>query len=247
MGRTAFSAIGGVLALYVFGATGAQATRPLLSHRAIGCVIGGAFVPYTGQAMGSHFRRPQKLPYWVGNGRGGLTAAQRADVVGLARTWMHEGTGAITVEVPSHTPNARAAADSLREIRSLLSIGGVPANGVIVRHYRSPSRQFFAPIRLTYARVKADAGPCGMWPEDLGPSIKNKSYLENKSYWNFGCATQRNLAAMVDNPADLVQPRPETPAYTGRRNVVFDKYRKGERTAAQQTEAEKAKISSVGQ
>ncbi|MCB1412860.1 MAG: CpaD family pilus assembly protein [Xanthobacteraceae bacterium] len=189
----------------------------------------------------------QTVDVFVGNGRGGLTAAQRADVVGLARTWMHEGTGAITVEVPSHTPNARAAADSLREIRSLLSIGGVPANGVIVRHYRSPSRQFFAPIRLTYPRVKADAGPCGMWPEDLGPSIKNKSYLENKSYWNFGCATQRNLAAMVDNPADLVQPRPETPAYTGRRNVVFDKYRKGERTAAQQTEAEKAKISSVGQ
>lgn len=189
----------------------------------------------------------QTTNVFVGNGRGGLTAAQRADVVGLARTWMHEGTGAITVEVPTHTPNARAAADSLREIRSLLAVGGVPANGIVVRRYRSPDPQYFAPIRLTYPRIKADAGPCGMWPEDIGPSIKNKSYFENKPYWNFGCASQRNLAAMVDNPADLVQPRPETPAYTGRRTVVFDKYRKGERTGAEQTEAEKAKISSVGQ
>jgi pilus assembly protein CpaD len=189
----------------------------------------------------------QTTNVFVGNGRGGLTAAQRADVVGLARTWMHEGTGAITVEVPTHTPNARAAADSLREIRSLLAVGGVPANGIVVRRYRSPDPQYFAPIRLTYPRIKADAGPCGMWPEDIGPSIKNKSYFENKPYWNLGCASQRNLAAMVDNPADLVQPRPETPAYTGRRNVVFDKYRKGERTGAEQTEAEKAKISSVGQ
>ena len=32
---------------------------------------------------------------------------------------------------------------------------------------------------------------------------------------------------MVDNPADLVQPRGETPAYTARRSVAMDKYRKG--------------------
>ena len=69
-------------------------------------------------------------------------------------------------------------------------------------------------IRLNYPKISAVAGPCGLWPEDLGPSIKNKSYFENKSYYNFGCAYQRNMAAMVDNPADLVQPRPETPAYT---------------------------------
>ena len=71
-----------------------------------------------------------------------------------------------------------------------------------------------ATIRLNYPKISAVAGPCGLWPEDLGPSIKNKSYFENKPYYNFGCANQRNLAAMVDNPADLVQPRPETPAYT---------------------------------
>jgi pilus assembly protein CpaD len=31
---------------------------------------------------------------------------------------------------------------------------------------------------------------------------------------------------MVDNPADLVQPRGETPAYTMRRTTVMEKYRK---------------------
>ena len=35
------------------------------------------------------------------------------------------------------------------------------------------------------------------------------SYNENRPYWNLGCANQRNLAAMVANPADLVQPRGE--------------------------------------
>ena len=86
-----------------------------------------------------------------------------------------------------------------------------------------------------------------MWPEDIGPSIKNKSYYDNKSYWNFGCASQRNLAAMVENPSDLVQPRPETPVYTARRNTVFDKYRKGTSTATQYPQSDSAKLSDVGQ
>jgi pilus assembly protein CpaD len=99
---------------------------------------------------------------------------------------------------------------------------------------------------LTYPKIVAEAGPCGVWPEDLGPSIKNKSYLDNKPYYNLGCANQRNLAAMIDNPADLVQPRPETPAYTSRRTVAFDKYRKGTSTATTYPEADKAKLSDVG-
>ena len=71
------------------------------------------------------------------------------------------------------------------------------------------------------------AGPCGLWPEDLGPSVLNPGYSENRPYHNFGCATQRNLAAMIDNPADLEQPRSETAAYTARRTEAFEKYRKG--------------------
>ena len=60
---------------------------------------------------------------------------------------------------------------------------------------------------MSYPKIAAVAGPCGLWPEDLGPSILNRRYSENKEYYNFGCATQRNLAAMIDNPADLEQPR----------------------------------------
>lgn len=184
---------------------------------------------------------------FVGNTRGGLSASQRADVVGLASVWLREGTGAIVAEVPTDTSNARAAADSFREVRSLLTAAGVPPRGIIVRHFRPADPRLFATIRLTYPRIAAVAGPCGVWPEDLGPSIKNKGYLDNKPYWNFGCANQRNLAAMVDNPSDLVQPRPETPAYTARRTYVLDKYRQGQSSATVYPDADKGKISEVGQ
>jgi len=183
---------------------------------------------------------------FVGNARGGLSASQRADVIGLASVWLREGTGSIVAEVPVHTPNARAAADSFREVRSLLTAAGVPSHGIIVRQYRPADPRLFATIRLTYPRIATVAGPCGLWPEDLGPSIKNKGYFDNKPYWNFGCASQRNLAAMVDNPSDLVQPRPETPSYTPRRAEAFEKYRAGNTTATNYPEADKAKLSDTG-
>jgi len=183
---------------------------------------------------------------FVGHGRGGLSASERADVMGLARTWVREGTGAIVADVPVDTPNARAAAAAFQEVRALLAAGGVPPRGVMLRHYHPDDPRAFAAITLTYPRIAAVAGPCGLWPDDLGPSILNREYSENKDYYNFGCAYQRNMAAMVDNPSDLVQPRSETPAYTARRNVAFERYRKGETTATTYPESEKAKLSDTG-
>ena len=183
---------------------------------------------------------------FVGHARGGLSASQRADVLGLAQTWLREGTGAINTDLPVDTPNARAAADSFREIQALLAAAGVPPRGITVRRYHPEDPRQLAAIRLNYPKLSAVAGPCGLWPEDLGPSIKNKNYLENKQYYNFGCAYQRNMAAMVDNPSDLEQPRSETPAYTPRRSEAFEKYRKGNPTTTTYPEADKAKLSDTG-
>jgi len=188
----------------------------------------------------------RSLVVFVGHGRGGLTAAQRDDVMGLARTWVREGTGGIVVNVPVDTPNARAASVTFGEIRSVRMAGGVPSQGIARYAYHPADPHEFAPIKLNYTKIAATAGPCGMWPEDLGPSLGNPTYNENKPYYNFGCANQRNLAAMVDNPSDLVQPRAESPAYTIRRTEGFEKYRKGEQTATVYSDAEKAKLSDTG-
>jgi pilus assembly protein CpaD len=187
----------------------------------------------------------QKVELFVGANRGGLLPAQRADVLAFARRWEREGTGGILIDVPAGAPNERAANDALREVQSILGGAGVPPNGVALRSYH-PANAKVATLRLTYPKFKAHAGPCGVWPADLGPSIDNPEYFDNRPYWNFGCATQRNLAAMVENPADLVQPRGETPVYTARRTTVIDKYRKGESTATVYPNETKGTISDVG-
>ena len=59
------------------------------------------------------------------------------------------------------------------------------------------------PIRLTYATLVAKTGPCGRWPDDMTDTS------ENKNYFNFGCASQQNLAAQVT-------------AFLFRRQLVFE-------------------------
>ena len=149
-------------------------------------------------------------------------------------------------DVPVDTANAWAAATAFREIQAVLAAGGVPSRGIVLHHYHPDDPRTLPTIRLSYPKISAVAGPCGLWPEDLGPSILNDRYSENKQYHNFGCATQRNLAAMIDNPSDLVQPRSETPAYTARRTAAFEKYRKGAATTTDYPEADKAKLSDAG-
>jgi pilus assembly protein CpaD len=189
--------------------------------------------------------RDRTVNIFVGSNRGDLTPAQRADVLAFAHVWKREATGGVFIDVPSGTAHARAAADVLHEIESILAAAGVPPNGMVVRPYQPANPTKLATIRLSYPRIAAEAGPCGLWPNDLGLS-QWAVQKENQPYWNLGCASQRNLAAMVDNPADLAQPRGETQVYTARRTVVLDHYRKGESTGTNYPNADKGKISDVG-
>jgi pilus assembly protein CpaD len=188
----------------------------------------------------------QTVEIFVGSNRGSLTPAQRADVLAYAHSWKRDATGGVVIEVPAGTSNEVAAAQTLREIRSILHAGGVPGYAIDVRPYRPRHPLKLATIRLNYPKMIATAGPCGLWPNDLGVTL-DPSDIQNRPYWNFGCAYQRNMAAMVENPADLVQPRGEAPALAGRRSIVLEKYRKGESTATIYPDANKGKISTVGQ
>jgi pilus assembly protein CpaD len=133
----------------------------------------------------------------------------------------------------------------MREVHSIFAASGVPRNAVYVRNYR-PADTALASIKINYSKMVATAGPCGQWPADLGPA-QDAAYMENRPYWNLGCANQRNLAAMVDNPADLVQPRGEGPSYTARRTITMDKYRRGDSPSGTYPAAyDTGKISDLG-
>ena len=73
-------------------------------------------------------------------------------------------------------------------------------------------------IRLAYQRPVAVAPVCDHWEEDVG---RNE---ERIPYPNWGCATQRNFAVMVDNARDYRQPQGEDPRSSERRSVSWSAY-----------------------
>ena len=188
---------------------------------------------------------PRTLELFIGSARGGLNGAQRADVLAFANRWRRDSTGGVVIDLPSGSRNEVAAASATNEVRAILAAAGVPPNAVEVRPYRPSDPGKLATVRLNYPTLVAEAGPCGLWPYDLGPTA-NREHNENVDYWNLGCASQRNLAAMVENKADLVQPRGEVPPYTGRRTTALEKYRRGEPTETVYPDKDKAKISELG-
>jgi pilus assembly protein CpaD len=187
------------------------------------------------------------LKVFIGVNRNSLTPAQSAEVLAFAQSWRDEATGGVIIDVPVGTANERSSAAAMLEIRSILAASGVPPESMVVRSYGVTPRTL-ATVRITYPRMTAQAGPCGLWPEDMGPSM-NRDYTENQPPWNYGCATQRNLAAMVADPADLVQPRAESPVYTMRRTTVLEHYRAGQATGTtyQNSTVTSGRISNIGQ
>jgi pilus assembly protein CpaD len=186
------------------------------------------------------------MTVFVGSQRGGLMPAQRAEILAFSQSWRREATGAVILEVPARAPNEKMAMEVVREIQSLLRASDIPAAAIRIRQYEPGDPGRLATVRINYTRIAAATDKCGLWPRDLGPDTDPK-WQENRPYWNLGCATQQNLAAMVDNPADLVQPRAESPAYSPRRSQVLDKYRKGESPSTNYPNANQGKIADVGQ
>jgi pilus assembly protein CpaD len=184
------------------------------------------------------------LVLFVGHGRGGLSPTQRAEVLAFAQNWRRDATGGVTIDRPVGGATERAANDSLRETMSIIVQAGVPNNGIGVRTFDAGGQKS-SWLRLHYPLMVATAGPCGLWPDDVGADYSIKTF-ENKEYYNFGCALQRNVAAMVANPSDLVQPRAETPAYEGKRTYQMDKWRKGDSPTTTYSDAQKGAISDLG-
>ena len=185
------------------------------------------------------------LQVFIGSNRGELNPTQRAQVLSFGLGWKRAATGGIVVERPVGAGNEQAASDSTHEIVSILAAAGLPPPSIVVQTYPATGSSV-APIRIGYPKIVAQVGPCGLWPQDLGANF-SRDWVENRPPWNFGCAEQHNLAAMVADPSDLVQPRGETPAYTMRRTTVLGNYAQGKATDTQYSTTNSGKISTVGQ
>jgi pilus assembly protein CpaD len=158
----------------------------------------------------------------VGLYTGHLSDGAKGNINGFARKFQASGSSVIAVVAPSGSPNQQVAATIAVEIEDVLRQSGVPSTAIDYRVYHAGSGERNAPVRVAFSRIGAHTAPCGPWPDQA--TVTN----QNRHYFNFGCASQQNLAAVVQNPLDLLYPRGMTPADAERRAEVLDKYRKGQ-------------------
>jgi pilus assembly protein CpaD len=175
----------------------------------------------------------------VGPGDTTLSPAARASLRTFAGNYLRYGHGALVLSAPSGAANADAASVVANEARMALVESGVSYAAVAGSTYDAAGAGD-APIIVSFARYEAQAPECApLWEQDLG-------HQSNNQPWDsFGCATQANLAAMVEDPADLLRPRDADARDSERRDTVMEAYRNGDQTHADRTSDERVTISNA--
>jgi pilus assembly protein CpaD len=171
-------------------------------------------------------------------GSSGLNDSQKDQVANFLADYKSQSSDRLLIRAPSGGANETAAMRAYDEVRKVLGRAGVRPSLVVLEPYFAngdPS----APLRLSYLQFVAQPPDCPDWSENVGRDPNNMPWP------NKGCASQRNLAAMVANPEDLVRPRGETPRPGERRDTVWGKYIAGEVTISKRDPSEHANASEV--
>jgi pilus assembly protein CpaD len=168
-----------------------------------------------------------------------LTDKAKDDLNTFASAYLRLGHGALILSTPSGGANADAASAVAGQARMALVTAGVSYGAVAGSTYDA-SGEPHAPVIVTFARFEAQAPECApIYTQDLAHQ------MDNQPYASFGCSMQANLAAMIEDPNDLLQPRDMDPRDSGRRDTVMGHYRAGEVTHATRDNDERVTISTA--
>jgi pilus assembly protein CpaD len=181
-------------------------------------------------------QQPARLTLRVPAGSSGLTLRQIGETQEFLARFRATDTGdsRLVITVPSGTANEVAAMQATAQVRSLVRDAGFSEGRVAIEPVADRAGAQ-PPIRLSYMRYAVAAPECGTHPTNLARDYQNVPAP------NFGCATQRAFAAQIANPADLVHPRASDPRVGERRDETWQKYIKGDSTAAKKDTQEKLK------
>lgn len=212
-------------------------TSPLFALALVGIAASGCTAPPLTNDSRQIYSAEQKFPIVVEPQVVTLAVRTDGDLASLARgedvriaafaqRWKARGQGLLNVA----TANGASIDAAVAQLRKVLSSNGVDKKSMHFSSYPPATGEENPPITLSFVAYAATASECGQdWSDNMGFAPRNVPWAE------FGCSTQHNLAAIVADPRDLVEPRTSDPADAQRRSVVIsEKYQNGLRT---QTEA----------
>ena len=162
----------------------------------------------------------------------------------FAQRWQMRGQGLLNAATPTGTTSQAATASALAQVKLILADSGVDMKSVQFTTYPAANGQTNAPITLSFVTYAATAAvDCGKnWSQNMAYTPRNMPWPE------FGCSTQHNMAAIISDPRDLVEPRTSDSPDPNRRSTVLEMYRAGKQTVTPSTDkSDSGEVSTVGQ
>lgn len=144
-----------------------------------------------------------------------------------------DGNGAISVTAPA----GPVAQQTLSYFGERLAAAGIPRSHIMVGTRNDGDWR----VELSYVGYVAHTDACDQWGYEQASDTAS-----NLPMASFGCAVQHNIAAQIENPRDIVEPRGLSPSDATRRSTVVTTYEKGQPTAASKNADQSVAVSDVG-
>lgn len=194
-------------------------------------LLGGCFSSPAGQMVPSTFHNQiqisesiERLELYARPNGMELSARDQDAVAQFIATYGQFGDGPLYINMPALGQNGlgtQQAAQIVRQAALQMGVGGAIQSGQYQTRPGSP-----APVVVSYRRLKTIANNCRQL-SDLMSTDNNMASPQ------WGCSHNANLAAMVQNPRQLLEPYAMGPSNAERRLQVHDKYIAGELTASE--------------
>ena len=168
-----------------------------------------------------------------------LSSQERARISAFVRGYAARGHGPLVLSLPQSSANPQLAVAAVAEARLIAWENGVEYNEMEGTAHGAGSA-ISEPMILAYQLYDAIPPDCpALYTIDFSDAASNDTLP------SLGCSLRKNLAAMIVDPADLLGNRPADAADLMRREVILEKFRRGEMTASERTEQESGAVSTV--
>jgi len=153
-----------------------------------------------------------------------LSARDQDAVAGFLDGYARFGEGPLYMNLPANGHSGVSQTQNM--IETMMSQMGIGTQNVQQGQYQAQS-DVMNPVVISYRRLKT-------LPQDCSINSHLHYTYNNQTYPNFGCSQNANLAAMIQDPRQLLAPYDFAPPDMRRRMEVYDKYIKGDNPASEQ-------------
>lgn len=153
-----------------------------------------------------------------------LSARDKVAVAQFLDGYRQSGSGPLFINRPSAQAGSAGTRQAEAVIRGLMRDGGLNPSSLQGGQYQSnPNAP--APVVVSYRALRAIPDNCRR-AESVTKSFSNQAPQ------NFGCFQSANLAAMISDPRQLIEPYEFGKPDAQRRQVIYDRFIQGETTGA---------------